>query len=413
MLEKGFEKRAAMRHPRNTLINQVATSFRSMKEEIVFGVAERARASKTETSEAEEKYSSIETMLRKAPKDNIIHRLDVLITPQGSHPFQVPIKCPEIQNSSIDLDAVILYTNLTRQQIEASPFALVAATHSAMKPHLEQYNLRAVLKDRCITVFYKNISVDLLPAIPFNPSDPYNNRILIPEKVSGHTYRLVSSDPFTLLERFKQRAELEFQESFVKMALDEGTISSDDFPERLEYLGVMRYVIVLIKRARDNFFPDVMLGRKFVKSILLTTFLSENYHGQKELLLALDSLSSKLYLWAESSSSETIRLPNPVDPTEDFAKYLREDPEKLNMFKAFAYHLRSKVQELISNQSITSYEQSLIDLFGKDIVKSEVEKVQASHSKLQASDGHRINSLGHLGVAGAFAVPKTRFYGDD
>ena len=108
-----------------------------------------------------------------------------------------------------------------------------------------------------------------MPAIPYNPDDLSDRRILIPEKISGYEYRLVSSDPFSLIRRFEKRVALELQESLHEIDWKKGRIIAEKFPEPLEYLGVLRYVIILVKRARDNFFSNIKFGRKCGKKYII------------------------------------------------------------------------------------------------------------------------------------------------
>ena len=382
----------------------------SMKEEIILGIAEKVRATKTEINEAEEKYDALATILKKAPRENVIHHVRFQISPQGSQAFRVAIKEP-LGNKQCDLDAIITYFDLDRRQITLSPFLLVQSTYKAISPHLRQYGLRAELKDRCVSINYKNITTDILPAIPFDSLNSQNKKILIPERRHPDGYQLVSSDPIGLLSRFNARANLEVRH-LEGIRMDDGSVAIDDFPEHLEYLGVMRYIIILIKRARDQFFlPDVKLGRKAVKSILLTTFLSEKYSGEKELLSTLFHLVNKLNQWSHLDLS-FIQLPNPVNIDEDFAQYLRDNPLKLKKIRLFTSFLEKKIRELLTYNSIDLYVESLIDLFGHDMVISEVRKIEDRHKKHQFQGKHTINTVGILGTNESMAVSKTHFYGD-
>lgn len=76
----------------------------------------------------------------------------------------------------------------------------------------------------------------------------------------------------------------------------------------------LQQVIQLLKRHRDNWSQSFSDSKPI--SIIITTLAAQAYNGEEDLLLALTNVLSKM---SELVNTNKPRVPNPVDPNEDFA----------------------------------------------------------------------------------------------
>lgn len=398
---------------KNSLQEQFKSKqFTSKKEELLFNVGLGLPISRPVFDEVKDKYLNLKPILMKAPAGSIIHNVNVEINAQGSIASHTAIKCPEARvGCKHDLDAIISYS-LPYNVVSQSPYALVKETFDALAPHVERFDLGLKLKDRCVTLEYKDISLDLLPAIPQDLNSEFNTKLWIPEKVSGHDYRLVSGDPIGFQEFFENSAKREFYT--IKLSenrMDNSNISVNDLKDPEKYPGVLRLCVVLFKRARDNYFPDIIWGRKAVKSILFTAFFAEKYTGQQGLIHTLDFLTAELYRWVYTDGNQ-INFNNPVDRDEDLAKFLRESPEKLKAFRDFLQYIRQQVTLLKTSQYFDESSEIMNNLFGEEIVKKHIALMASELGKKQADNKLYMNAAGIISSSGPIQSPRTSFHGD-
>ena len=107
-----------------------------------------------------------------------------------------------------------------------------------------------------------------------------------------------------------------------------------------------------------------------------------------------------------------INFNNPVDENEDLGKYLREDPEKLKAFRDFIGFVRQQVVLLKSCQFLDEYTNAMNTLFGKDLVKKQLDLIASDYGKKQANNNLSMNSAGIISTSGTIASPRTYFHGD-
>lgn len=386
-------------------------NYSSLKEQILFELVMLVKLSASDFNFVKEKHSGLLTILKKAPQGNLVHQVDSEIVPQGSQATHTAIKCPEAKDGKeFDLDSYIKY-QLNPIVIQDSPYAIVKETYDAILPHVEQHDLDLKLKDRCITLKYAKISIDILPGVPIS-NGSHDQRLLIAEKISGHNYRLTTTNPLELQQFFEKSAEQEFSQIKLANHLDEAyRMSLVELSTPDKYPGVLRIAVMLTKRMRDNYFTSPEIGRKVLKSILINTFYAQAYSGQENLLGTLELLITTLFQWS-LGSQEKISFLNPADTNEDFAKYLRESPEKLKQTRDFLAHVVSRLNDLKKAQTLKEFSPILCDLFGEQLAKKAISMVSDSFGDLQKKNSLYVSAAGTLASSGAYASTKTAFHGD-
>lgn len=111
----------------------------------------------------------------------------------------------------------------------------------------------------------------------------------------------------------------------------------DDVPLFKKKTPLQR-VVQLLKRHRDQMFK----GNEDIKpiSIIITTLAARAYNGEQDIVEALENILEKM---ESLVNSDTPRVPNPVDPEEDFAdRWSMPEYRKLSLEQSFWYWLKQR-----------------------------------------------------------------------
>lgn len=121
------------------------------------------------------------------------------------------------------------------------------------------------------------------------------------------------SNPEGYAAWFESRMKLTPQDYLRKQAEHYVVESVDKLPI-YKWKTPLQQAVQVLKRHRDQMF-DGNTEQKPI-SIIITTLAARAYQGEPDLSTTLDSILSKM---GEFVNKETPRVPNPVDPEEDFA----------------------------------------------------------------------------------------------
>lgn len=278
------------------------------------------------------------------------------IFPQGSFRLGTAIR-PLDESEGYDLDlACKLRNGITKD----------THTQESLKKmigqELESYRIARGIKEeleskhRCWRLEYQddlNFHMDIVPCIPADE----NRKILLLESMrnfgidefvassaSQNTvsitddrhkgYRIICNDwdisnPEGYAQWFEHRMNPSRMQAFIEKA------QVDDVPLFKRKTPLQR-AIQLLKRHRDQMFK----GDEDVKpiSIIITTLAARAYNGEQDIVSALDNILAKMSGLVNKTSP---RVPNPVDPEEDFAdRWAMLKYKNLNLEQNFWHWLR-------------------------------------------------------------------------
>ncbi|NDV61080.1 nucleotidyltransferase [Puniceicoccales bacterium CK1056] len=296
-----------------------------------------------------------------------IRHLDPLVHPQGSFRLGTVTR-PIFPDEGYDLDLVCRVLankeNLTQKDLKELIGEEVISYSKA-----QGFKQPPKEKRRCWTQQYQddvNFHMDVLPGIP--AGERYRQLLLearvdkrqvdeainITDKEESN-YAQISPDwprsnPRGFALWFEERMDVGgHATSSRKILLESKSYGSTDKIPAYALKTPLQRVVQLLKRHRDQMFKDDPDGKPI--SIILTTLAARAYQGEADIAEAIAGVLSRM---GDFVSASKPRIPNPVDPTEDFTD--RWDATKENNFwnwlrqarEAFAYLGRATTEaELI------------------------------------------------------------------
>jgi hypothetical protein len=167
--------------------------------------------------------------------------------------------------------------------------------------------------DRCWTLSWPGMHMDVLPAIP--EAEAGKSGLLITDHAL-HDWQ--HSHPVGYADWFASRMLSEFTEQRAALAK---SLQVDDVPTWRVKTSLQRSVQAL-KRHRDIYFEDRPADRP--ASIIITTLAAKAYRQSGPLLKVLRGITSDMPRFIVRESGGWF-LPNPVEPDENFADYWNVD----------------------------------------------------------------------------------------
>jgi hypothetical protein len=145
----------------------------------------------------------------------------------------------------------------------------------------------------------------------------------------SHRWRISNSEGYALW--FESRMKLA-QRLMEERALSAMVAKVDDLPTR-KWKSPLQQAVQIIKRHRDVMFIDDPDGMPI--SIILTTLTASAYGGETDVASALDRILKHM---ASCVRTTIPRVPNPVNPAEDFADKWRDPRYRhLNLERNFGH----------------------------------------------------------------------------
>lgn len=340
--------------------------------------------------------------------DSLIQQYDPHIFPQGSFRLGTAIK-PLNEEEDFDLDLVC---KLRRG------YSKINNTQSDLKDivgrELESYRLARGIqrplqsKHRCWCLEYKDtlgFHMDIIPCIPaeeakimvimeamrrFSESDEALSQEASRLTVSitddrSHTYMIRSDDwPISNPEGYAL---------WFKTRMDKGTKMTimerarvDDIPMYAKK-SVLQRVVQILKRHRDVFFNQDQAQDNKPASIIISTLAARAYQGEQSILQAMIKTLSDMDKYISTGNNGEPRIPNPVDPRENFAdKWSMPQYEQLRLAEHFQSWLAqaradfnrilesddsSRVSAIIGSQMGISLDRDLVESFMAEAGKTE------------------------------------------
>lgn len=261
-------------------------------------------------------------------KDNEVH-----IFPQGSFMLGTTIR-PLNEEEEYDLDlACKLRAGVTKRF--HSQESLKKLIGQELEAYRKARNIKEELisKHRCWRLEYQDdisFHLDIVPSIPEEDS---KQRILLESMVNSGLDQMLAERA----SQFSVAITDDRHESYSKIC-DDWNISNPEgygkwFEHRMKSTGEqilmekaqvdrvpvysrktpLQRCIQILKRHRDKMFGD---NESKPISIIITTLAARAYNGERDLMTALNNILATM---ASHVNVNTPRVPNPVNPAEDFA----------------------------------------------------------------------------------------------
>ncbi len=304
---------------------------------------------------AKERYEDLGEELSK-PKSKI-HKYKPHVYSQGSFRLGTAIK-PINEDDAYDLDlACELEEGITKKD------STQKHVKELVGEELEKYRISRGIKEqleakhRCWRLEYQdelNFHIDIVPCIP--EEEEKRNLIkeamlregidtLLSESVANLTvaitddrhkkYDKISDDwkisnPQGYAKWFESRMKLAPPEFLQQRALFLEKANIDELPV-FEWKTPLQQAIQLLKRHRDIMFKDNSDSKPI--SIIITTLAAKAYNGETEISETVLNILNRMGNFVNANKP---KVPNPVDPSEDFAdKWYDEKYQKYELEKNF------------------------------------------------------------------------------
>ncbi len=296
------------------------------------------------------RYSDVSEWLNRSESKS--KDFDPHIFPQGSFSLGTAIK-PINENEEYDLDiACKLRKGITKSTYTQFQLKSLVGAELELYRIARQIQSPCIEKHRCWRLAYKDelsFHMDIVPGIP--ETEIGRNLIFEALQRSGESIAVASEivkmsmaitdDRMPQYKEISDDWEISNPEGYsywfqmkMKNTLNEGRIVEDAKVDNLPIYKrktPLQRSIQFLKRHRDQW----CVGLENCKpiSIIITTLAAEAYEGQQDLYSALNGILTNMGNYVNPTEP---RVPNPTNPSEDFAdKWNTSEGKKLQLEKNF------------------------------------------------------------------------------
>ncbi len=298
---------------------------------------------------AADRYRSLGEWLHRE-NSSVVH-LSPAVYPQGSFRYGTVIR-PLDKSEEYDLDLVcelaVTKDSLTQKRLK---HMVGAEIQSYAEAH--NFNSRAEEKKRCWRLNYADhvsFHMDILPAAPDDA--PFKSLLIgagVPKEFAAHAIAITDtrhanydvidmdwprSNPKGFARWFEQRmAEVSLARR-ERLVENRAYASVDEVPPYAWKTPLQR-AIQLLKRHRDVMFRRSPEQKPI--SMIITTLAARAYGGETDVYAALTRILDEMPSLVRDTQP---RVPNPVNPAEDFADKWKDEPQLEWNFRR--WHRQSK-----------------------------------------------------------------------
>lgn len=328
-------------------------------------------------AEAKEHYEAVGDWL--GDEDSFLSPYEPVIYPQGSFALGTAVR--PLGDDDYDVDCVCL---LQLKEGDTTQYKLKSMVGDRLKHPQSRYKHMLDPRDggrRCWTIKYADASkfhLDILPAIPDRCS--WLTALGVPETWAKHAICITDRDtwhkditwprsnPKGYVEWFKNQMIVQLEEGrkAVAMAKRADVQKIEDYEVRTP----LQRLIQLLKRHRDlryNGDDDKPI------SIIITTLAARAYNNEANLFDAILSTVPHMRDFIEDSDG-TLWVPNPVNPSENFADKWEEYPRKKRLFFEWLYAVEREHKDLLTEQGFEKTGMYLNESYGKRDATAAIEK---------------------------------------
>lgn len=325
---------------------------------------------------AEERYQALAKWYHRSASS--VAEYDCKVYPQGSFRLGTVIR-PLDANEEYDLDLVC---GVGISKMTASQHDLKNMVGTETKAYAESMNITAPVeeKSRCWRLKYADeasFHMDILPAIPEDRKivEQLVN-VGIDAALAQHAVAITdlddpnydavcdtwpTSNPKGYARWFEDRmrdAALGYLNSLVESAEYRST---DDVPA-YRWKTPLQLVVQILKRHRDVMFKEASDVKPI--SMIITTLAAHSYEGEASVIEALRSIVVRMQGFIHPESP---RIPNPVNPDEDFTDAWSDDPRLEEAFASWHAQLTADVAKFVHLQSLDDARRLLKEAFDVEI----------------------------------------------
>lgn len=320
---------------------------------------------------AANRYRSVGEWLHR--DGSAVANLEPEVFPQGSFRYGTVIK-PVNEDGAYDLDMAcrvsLSKSNCTQEQVRVLLGAEVESYARA-----QSFKEAPEAKHRCWRLNYADeaaFHLDIVPCIPESPQvmqglmgagipEGWAKMAVAITDDRTHNFKVIDSDwpssnPEGFAKWFIQRMKTIGPERMMKIASDRKVASIDDLPT-YEWKTPLQRAIQILKRHRDVVFKD----QEDLKpvSVLITTLAAVAYGGEADLFQALEGILTRMPGLVRPNAP---RVPNPLNPKEDFADRWQKDPRLEKSFRLWVARAKADLDAMGGDLD----ELAMADLFGKE-----------------------------------------------
>jgi hypothetical protein len=309
------------------------------------------------------------------------------VSPQGS--FRIGTAIRPLGGEPYDLDLVVRLT-LGISPSTASQEALKLLLGRDLEAYRKERQVRQALeeKNRCWRLEYQDSLAFHIDALPGVSHTPQERRLLAERMVVAKTalsqeaaalaqfalaitdrrlpnYGLVDprwpvSNPEGFARWFEARMKLASR-AIQRRVLREAVASIEELPS-YRWKSPLQWVIQILKRHRDVMFREAPEGKPI--SVIITTLAAMLYAGEDDVEDALSNVLDRMHTAVAAGRP---RVPNPVNPVEDFAdKWETPEGKRLRLkenFEQWVIQARKDFEHVARAQGRTLIQQAR-DKFG-------------------------------------------------
>ena len=284
---------------------------------------------------AKRRYESLAEWFHREASN--IARFDPAVYPQGSFRLGTVIR-PLSDVEEYDLDLVSALMLLSKADLSQADLKQLVGEEVRAYARAKGVKEPVTEKKRCWRLDYADevrFHMDILPALPDDetfkrmlvqqgiPQEQADHSLAITDKARSN-YTSISDDwprsnPKDYALWFEGRMKVVAQQRRLALVEKRAYASVDDVPA-YEWKTPLQRAVKILKRHRDVMFRDQPELRPI--SIIISTLSAEAYEGESDLFSALSNILDSM---PGLIRPQEPRVPNPVDPTEDFADKWKSD----------------------------------------------------------------------------------------
>jgi hypothetical protein len=360
---------------------------RILRPEIGYLLSEIAQAldiSNTLFEDAEKKYCAVGSWLGEG--DSPLAKFTPEIYPQGSFLLGTVIK-PLSDEDEYDIDLVFRLLILKDQISQKELKNLVGDRLKASEVYKHMLDEEG---KRCWTIKYAESAqfhMDILPAIPDElyssilqkegiPVNFASTSINITDKTLEN-YSSISNDwprsnPKGFAAWFQSRMLIQYSELYKRVFGEAFKAEIEKVPNYRIKTPLQR-CIQLLKRHRDiNFMND---QDNKPASILITTLAANAYENEADIVDAMVNIIDRMPSFLVKRNG-VAWVPNPIDPTENFADRWVDNPNRERNFGYWLQKVKSDFNRILTCYDSDSARKILTPIFGERVSNSAIAKLE-------------------------------------
>lgn len=305
--------------------------------------------------QATDRYKSLGDWLHR--KESKVAEYDPEVYAQGSFRYGTVIR-PLLRSDEYDLDLVcrliLKKANITQKKVKGlvgNEVQAYAHAYSFKEPATEKY--------RCWRLDYSDhvkFHMDILPCVPEDVAFiDQLCRLGVPKELAASAVAITdtrhakysviavdwpSSNPHGVAGWFEARMRAIAQERLIKLVEKRLYASVDDVPA-YEWKTPLQRSIQILKRHRDVMFKNSPEWKPL--SMIITTLATHSYSGESGLYDALVNIIDHMPNYI---SPKVPRIPNPVNPAEDFADRWSKDPRFEQNFRLWHAQVKADMTKI-------------------------------------------------------------------